>query len=450
MKRKPVIAVVGRPNVGKSTFVNRLVGKRQSIVDDLPGVTRDRIYFDVEWQNRQFTVIDTGGIIPGEDDEIMISIYDQARIACEEADKIIFLVDGIEGATPVDVDIANILRQSDKPIFLAVNKVDSSNQITMLSDFYSLAIGEPIAISALHGSGGVGDLLEEITRDFDISEEIQEDSAIKIAIVGRPNAGKSSIVNALLGEKRVIVSDISGTTRDSIDSRLKYNGKEFVVIDTAGIRKKSKVDYGVEKFAVDRAIRSIRECDVALMVIDATEAINGISDQDKKIASIITEAGKGMVIAINKWDLIEDKKSNTINKFEQKLANEIPFLDYVPKIYISAITKQRLNNIYTKVEEVYSECVKRVSTGILNKVINEAYALNPPQTIRNKRLKILYATQADVHPPTFLLFANNEDLLKDHYKRYLENKIREAFGFFGTSIRISVRTRSEKSRNKRK
>ena len=450
MKRKPVIAVVGRPNVGKSTFVNRLVGKRQSIVDDLPGVTRDRIYFDVEWQNRQFTVIDTGGIIPGEDDEIMISIYDQARIACEEADKIIFLVDGIEGATPVDIDIANILRQSDKPIFLAVNKVDSSNQITMLSDFYSLAIGEPIAISALHGSGGVGDLLEEITGDFDISEEIQEDSAIKIAIVGRPNAGKSSIVNALLGEKRVIVSDISGTTRDSIDSRLKYNGKEFVVIDTAGIRKKSKVDYGVEKFAVDRAIRSIRECDVALMVIDATEAINGISDQDKKIASIITEAGKGMVIAINKWDLIEDKKSNTINKFEQKLANEIPFLDYVPKIYISAITKQRLNNIYTKVEEVYSECVKRVSTGILNKVINEAYALNPPQTIRNKRLKILYATQADVHPPTFLLFANNEDLLKDHYKRYLENKIREAFGFFGTSIRISVRTRSEKSRNKRK
>lgn len=446
MKRKPIIAVVGRPNVGKSTFVNRLVGKRQSIVDDMAGVTRDRIYFDVEWQNKLFTVIDTGGIVPGDEDEIMVSIYDQARIACEEAEKIIFLVDGIEGATPVDMDIANILRQSGKPVYLAVNKVDSSNQITMISDFYSLAIGDPIAISALHGSGGVGDLLEEITKDFEIEEEVEEDNTIKIAIVGRPNAGKSSIVNALLGEKRVIVSDISGTTRDSIDSRLTYNDREFVIIDTAGIRKKSRVDYGVEKFAVDRAIRSIRECDVALMVIDATEAVNGISDQDKKIASIITEAGKGMVIAINKWDLIEDKKSNTINKFEQMIANEIPFLDYVPKIYISAVTHQRLNQIFTKVEEVYAECTKRVSTGLLNKVINEAYALNPPQTIRNKRLKILYATQAAAHPPMFLLFANNEDLLKEHYKRYLENKLREAFGFFGTPIRISVRTRTDKKK----
>ena len=449
MKRKPIIAVVGRPNVGKSTFVNRLVGKRQSIVDDLPGVTRDRIYFDVEWQNKNFTVIDTGGIIPGDEDEIMLSIYDQARIACEEAEKIIFIVDGIEGVTPVDSDIANILRQSGKPIFLAVNKVDSSNQITMISDFYSLAIGEPIAISALHGSGGVGDLLEEITEDFETDDEEQEeDSTIKIAIVGRPNAGKSSIVNALLGEKRVIVSDISGTTRDSIDSKLEYNNREFIIIDTAGIRKKAKVDYGVEKFAVDRAIRSIRECDVALMVIDATEAVNGISDQDKKIASIITEAGKGMVIAINKWDLIEDKKSNTINKFEKMIEHEIPFLNYVPKIYISAVTHQRLNNIFTKVEEVYKECTKRVSTGLLNKVVNEAYALNPPQTIRNKRLKILYSTQAAAHPPMFLLFANNEELIKEHYKRYLENKLREAFGFFGTPIKISVRTRSEKAKKK--
>ncbi len=446
MNRKPIIAIVGRPNVGKSTFVNRLVGKRQSIVDDRPGVTRDRIYFDVEWQNKPFTVIDTGGIIPGDEDEIMLSIYDQAKIACEEADKIIFIVDGLEGVTPVDSDIANILRQSNKPIFLAVNKVDSHNQITMISDFYSLAIGEPIAISALHGSGGVGDLLEEITSDFSYDVEEEEDKTIKIAIVGRPNAGKSSIVNALLGEKRVIVSDVSGTTRDSIDSRLTYNDQEFVIIDTAGIRKKAKVDYGVEKFAVDRAIRSIRECDVALMVIDATEAINGISDQDKKIASIITDAGKGMVIAINKWDLIEDKKSNTINKFEEKIAREIPFLDYVPKIYISAVTHQRLNQIFTRVVEVQKERSKRVSTGLLNKVINEAYALNPPQTIRNKRLKIMYSTQAAIEPPTFILFANNEDLMKDHYKRYMENKFREAFGFMGTPIRISVRTRSEKKK----
>ena len=446
MNRKPIIAIVGRPNVGKSTFVNRLVGKRQSIVDDRPGVTRDRIYFDVEWQNRPFTVIDTGGIIPGDEDEIMLSIYDQAKIACEEADKIIFIVDGLEGVTPVDSDIANILRQSNKPIFLAVNKVDSHNQITMISDFYSLAIGEPIAISALHGSGGVGDLLEEITSDFEYDVEEEEDKTIKIAIVGRPNAGKSSIVNALLGENRVIVSDISGTTRDSIDSRLTYNDQEFVIIDTAGIRKKAKVDYGVEKFAVDRAIRSIRECDVALMVIDATEAINGISDQDKKIASIITEAGKGMVIAINKWDLIEDKKSNTINKFEEKIAREIPFLDYVHKIYISAVTHQRLNQIFTRVVEVQKERSKRVSTGLLNKVINEAYALNPPQTIRNKRLKIMYSTQAAIEPPTFILFANNEDLMKDHYKRYMENKLREAFGFMGTPIRLSIRTRSEKKK----
>ena len=446
MKRIPIVAVVGRPNVGKSTFVNRLVGKRQSIVDDLPGVTRDRIYFDVEWQNKLFTVIDTGGIIPGQDDEIMLSIYDQAKIACEEADKIIFIVDGIEGATPVDEDIANILRQSGKEVFLAVNKVDSHNQITMISDFYSLAIGDPIAISALHGSGGVGDLLDEVTKDFSQDEEIKEDGAIKLAIVGRPNAGKSSIVNALLGEKRVIVSDVSGTTRDSIDSRLNYNNQDFVIIDTAGIRKKAKVDYGVEKFAVDRAIRSIRECDVSLLVIDATEAVNGISDQDKKIASIITEAGKGMVIAINKWDLIADKKANTVNKFEQKLANEIPFLSYVPKIYISAATHQRLNNIYTRVTEVYNEYKKRVSTGLLNKVVNEAYALNPPQTIKNKRLKIMYSTQAASEPPTFVLFVNDEKLLKDHYRRYLENKLREAFGFLGTPIRISVRIRNDKEK----
>lgn len=446
MKRKPIIAVVGRPNVGKSTFVNRLVGRRQSIVHDMPGVTRDRIYFDVEWQNKPFTVIDTGGIVPGDEDDIMLSIYDQAKIACEEADKIIFLVDGVEGATPVDKDIANILRQSGKPVYLAVNKVDSHNQIAMISDFYSLAIGEPIAISALHGSGGVGDLLEEVTADFNDEDVSGDDKTIKIAIVGRPNAGKSSIVNALLGEKRVIVSDVSGTTRDSIDSRLTYDNQEFVIIDTAGIRKKAKVDYGVEKFAVDRAIRSIRECDVAVLVIDAVETVDGISDQDKKIASIITEAGKGMVIAINKWDLIEDKKSNTINKFNQKLAQELPFLDYVPKIFISAVTHQRLNQIFVNVLEVQKERTKRVSTGLLNKIVNEAYALNPPQTIRNKRLKIMYSTQAGTEPPTFVLFVNSEDLMKDHYKRYMDNKLREAFGFRGTPIRIAVRERAEKKK----
>ena len=444
MDRKPIVAIVGRPNVGKSTFVNRLVGNRKSIVDDLPGVTRDRIYFDVEWLNKQFTVIDTGGIIPGDDDDIMVSIYDQAQIACNEADRIIFIVDGKDGINPIDYDIANILRQSGKPVFLAVNKIDSHNAALMTADFYALSLGEPIAISALHGSGGVGDLLEMVTEGFSTDEDIkQDDKTIKIAIVGRPNAGKSSIVNSLLGEKRVIVSDVSGTTRDSIDSRLTYENQEYIIIDTAGIRKKAKVTYGVEKFAVDRAIKSIRECDVALLVIDATE---GISDQDKKIASIIMEAGKGMIIAINKWDLIENKKSNTINKFEKELANEIPFLDYVPKLYISALTHQRLNQIFTKTNEVYEQSTKRVATGLLNKVINEAYVMNPPQTVKNKRLRILYTTQVGVQPPTFVLFANNATLMKDHYKRYIENKLREAFGFFGTPIRISLRERSNKDK----
>ena len=443
MKRKPIVAIVGRPNVGKSTFVNRLVGRRQSIVDDMPGVTRDRIYFDVEWQNKWFTVIDTGGIVPGDEDEIMVSIYDQAKIACEEAEKIIFIVDGKDGVTPVDEDIANILRQSKKPIFLAVNKVDSPSQALYTSEFYSLALGEPIGISALHGSGGVGDLLEILTEDFEVDDEVEEETDIKLAIVGRPNAGKSSIVNALLGKERVIVSDVSGTTRDSIDSKLTYKEQDFTIIDTAGIRKKAKVDYGVEKFAVDRAINSIKECDIAILVIDATE---GISDQDKKISSIITEAGKGLIIAINKWDLIENKQANTTSQFEKKLVNEIPFLSYAPKIYISAVTKQRLNQIYEKAMEVYEQCTKRISTGLLNKVVNDAYLMNPPQSVKNKRLKLLYSTQVNVKPPTFVLFANNADLMKDHYKRYIENKLREAFGFFGTPIRISVRERSDKKK----
>ena len=441
MKRKPTVAIVGRPNVGESTFVNRLVGARNSIVDDLPGVTRDRIYFDVEWQNKAFTVIDTGGIIPGDEDDIMVSIFDQAKLACEEADKIIFLVDGKDGVNPVDYDIANILRQSGKPVFLAVNKCDNSESLMMTSDFYALALGDPVGISALHGSGGVGDLLELVTEDFEVLEEDEEDNRIKIAIVGRPNAGKSSIVNAILNTDRVIVSDVSGTTRDSIDSYVTYKDKEFIIVDTAGIRKKSKVDYGVEKFAVDRAIRSIRECDVALLVIDAKE---GISDQDKKISSIITESGKGLIVAINKWDLIEDKKANTLNKFEKELAVDIPFLSFAPKIFISAVTKQRLNQIFDESIKVYEQCTKRISTGLLNKVINEAYALNPPTSFKGKRLKIYYITQAKTQPPTFILFVNSEELLKDSYKRYLENKLREAFGFFGTPIRISVRERGNK------
>lgn len=440
MKKKPIVAIVGRPNVGKSTFVNRLVGNRKSIVDDMPGVTRDRIYFDVEWQHKYFTAIDTGGIIPGDEDEIMLSIFDQAQIACDEADKIIFLVDGKDGVHPADEDIANILRKSGKKVFLVANKIDSIKETPMLADFYSLSIGEPMAISALHGSGGVGDLLDVITEDFEAEEEDIDEDTIKIAIVGRPNAGKSSIINALLNEERVIVSDVSGTTRDSIDSRISYKEKDFVIIDTAGIRKKAKVDWGVEKFAVDRAIRSIRECDIAVLIIDATE---GISDQDKKISALITEAGKGIIIAVNKWDLV-DKETNTMSQFEKQIAHDVPFLEYAPKIYISAVTKQRLHQIFDKSIEVYEQCTKRVSTGLLNKVINEAYAMNPPQTVRGKRLKILYTTQINTSPPTFVMFTNNGDLMKDHYKRYMEKKLREAFGFFGTPVRIALRERSDK------
>ena len=441
MANRPIVAVVGRPNVGKSTFVNRLLGARHSIVDDKAGVTRDRIYFDVEWMGKEFTVIDTGGIIPGDEDEIMLNIFTQAKIACEEADKIIFIVDGNEGLNPIDYDIANILRRSGKEIFLAVNKLDSPNKFINTSEFYALSIGEPVAISALHGSGGVGDLLEAVTKDFEHINEEEKPENIRIAIVGKPNVGKSSIVNALLNKERVIVSDISGTTRDAIDSIVKYEGEEFILVDTAGIRKKSKVDWGIEKFAVDRSIRAIRNCDVAVLVVDAIE---GISDQDKKIAGTIIEAGKAMVLAVNKWDLIEDKQSNTVNKFEKEIDTEMPFLNYVPKIFISAKTKQRIVSIYKLSKEVYEEASKRITTSLLNKVILDAVSMNPPASIRGKRLKLFYSTQVSTNPPTFVLFINNEDFLKDNYVKYLENKLREAFGFKGTPIKISAKEKGEK------
>lgn len=446
MAKKPIVAIIGRPNVGKSTFVNRLAGARHSIVDDAPGVTRDRKYFDVQWLDKIFTVIDTGGIVPSDEEDIPVNIFAQAKIACEEADKIIFMTDGKDGVTPIDEDIANILRRSGKPIYLAVNKIDSSEKMAFAAEFYSLSIGEPYPISALHGSGGVGDLLDDLTEDFDNNEEEQEETEnrpIRIAIVGKPNAGKSSIVNALLGKDRVIVSDVSGTTRDSIDSIVKYEKEDFILVDTAGIRKKAKVDWGIEKFAVARAIKAIRDCDVAVLVIDATD---GLSDQDKKIASIVIEAGKGMIVAVNKWDLIENKESSTINKFEIEIEQQAPFLHYVPKIFISAVTKQRLVSIYKEAKKVWEQCTKKVSTSVLNKIISDAYAMVPPDTIKNKRLKIYYTTQVKVAPPSFVFFVNKEELMKDSYKRYLENKMREAFGFYGTPIRLSVREKNEKEK----
>ena len=442
--KREVVAIIGRPNVGKSTFVNRLVGARKSIVDDSPGVTRDRIYFDVSWCGKDFTIIDTGGIIPGDEDEIMQNIFAQVEFALDEADKIIFMVDAKDGVSPIDLDIANYLRRySNKKIFLTVNKVDSIEKQAFIYDFYKLALGEPYALSALHGSGGVGDLLDKIVEDMD-DECLKEDveKFIKIAIVGRPNAGKSSIVNALLNENRLIVSDISGTTRDSINSKLKYENENFLIVDTAGIRKKSKVDYGIEKFAVDRSIRSIKDCDVAVLVIDATI---GLTDQDKKISQIIVESGKGIILAINKWDIVENKDAYSTSKYNKKIESEA-FLNFVPKIFISAKTKQRLNNIFIEAKKVYENYTRRISTSLLNKIINEAYVINPPVSFKGKRLKIYYSTQILDSPPTFIIFINDKKLIKESYKRYLENQLREAFNFVGVPFRISFRERGEDKR----
>ena len=438
MKDK-IIAIVGRPNVGKSTLVNRIVGARKSIVDDMPGVTRDRIYFDATWQGRDFVIIDTGGIITDDDDEFVNNILSQAKLAVDEADTIIFLVDAKSGLSPYDYDIANILRKSKKEILLVANKVDSNLQKDDLSEFYELGFGAAHPLSALHGCGGVGDLLDIIVKDIEPKKNPEdEQEVIKIAIVGKPNAGKSSILNNLLNEQRAIVSDVSGTTRDSINSCITYQNQEYILVDTAGIRKKSKVDYGVEAFAVDRAIRAIREADVALLVIDCVE---GLTDQDKKIAQIAQEAGCGLILAFNKWDL---KKGVQTHLYEKDVDSDAPFLNFAKKLFVSAKTGQRLNQIFDTAREVAFERAKRISTGLLNKVVNEAFALNPPVTIKGKMLRVYYTTQPKTKPPTFVLFINNKDLVKDSYKRYLLKKLRDAFGFFGTPIRISFREKGEK------
>ncbi len=439
MKEK-IIAVIGRPNVGKSTLVNRIAGRRLSIVDDKPNITRDRIYIDAVWQDKSFILIDTGGIVEGNDDEFVKSINAQVNLAIDEADLILFVVDALSGLNPYDYDIANKLRSVNKKTLLVVNKVDSKHQIDDASEFWALGFDNMHLLSALHGDGGVGDLLDIITSDIKPQEEIEEenDNVIKIAIVGKPNAGKSSILNNLLKKERAIVSDVSGTTRDSIDEEIVFDNRVFRLVDTAGIRKKAKVDYGVEMFAVDRAIRAIRECDVALLVIDSTE---GLSDQDKKIASLCEQAGCGLILAFNKWDLI---KNTQTHKFEQKVDNEAPFLNYAQKIFISAKTGQRLDSIFKMAVEVQAEREKRISTGLLNKVINEAYSLNPPTSIKGKLLKIYYSTQAKVNPPTFVIFVNNKELVQDNYKRYIYKKLRENFGYRGVPIVVSYRSKGEK------
>ena len=442
MNKKPIVAIVGRPNVGKSTFVNRLIGSRESIVDDMPGVTRDRLYFDIDWANRQFTIIDTGGIIPGMEDEIMLSIYTQVEIAAEQADVILFLVDGKDGLTATDEDIANLLRKGfKKPVFLVVNKIDTPEKNSLINEFYALGIGEPYPISAMHGTGDVGDLLDEIVKVLPEYREEEKIEKIKIAVVGKPNVGKSSLVNSLLGEDRVIVSDVSGTTRDTIDTELCVDGVNNTLVDTAGIRKKAKVEYGIEKFSVARSLKAIRNADVALLMIDALE---GLTDQDKKISQIIVEDGKAFIIVVNKWDAVENKQTNSVSDFTKKIQKEAPFLNYVPLLFISAKTKQRLGKIFPAVQEAYEFTNKRIATNLLNKVILEALSLNPPPSQKGKRLRIYYSTQASVAPPTFILFVNNKDILTQSYEKYIENKLRESFGFFGTPIRIVIREKEEK------
>ena len=442
MNKKPIVAIVGRPNVGKSTFVNRLIGSRESIVDDMPGVTRDRLYFDIDWANRQFTIIDTGGIIPGMEDEIMLSIYTQVEIAAEQADVILFLVDGKDGLTATDEDIANLLRKGfKKPVFLVVNKIDTPEKNSLINEFYALGIGEPYPISAMHGTGDVGDLLDEIEKVLPEYREEEKIEKIKIAVVGKPNVGKSSLVNSLLGEDRVIVSDVSGTTRDTIDTELCVDGVNYTLVDTAGIRKKAKVEYGIEKFSVARSLKAIRNADVALLMIDALE---GLTDQDKKISQIIVEDGKAFIIVVNKWDAVENKQTNSVSDFTKKIQKEAPFLNYVPLLFISAKTKQRLGKIFPAVQEAYEFTNKRIATNLLNKVILEALSLNPPPSQKGKRLRIYYSTQASVAPPTFILFVNNKDILTQSYEKYIENKLRESFGFFGTPIRIVIREKEEK------
>ncbi|MBR2559076.1 MAG: ribosome biogenesis GTPase Der, partial [Firmicutes bacterium] len=428
---KPVVAVVGRPNVGKSTFFNKIVGRRVSIVEDTPGVTRDRIYAEAEWNGVYFDVIDTGGIEPASDDVILSQMREQAEIAIDMADVIVFMVDGKQGLTAADREVAAMLRRTGKKVILLVNKIDN---ITRLPDdyydFYELGIGEePIPVSAAN-SLNIGDVLDEITESFPKGEGSEEDESIKVAVIGKPNVGKSSLVNALLKENRVIVSPVAGTTRDSIDTPFEWEGEDYVLIDTAGIRRKSKVYEDVERFSVLRAVAAIERCDVCLLMIDAEE---GLTEQDKKIAGVAHEAGKGIVVVVNKWDLIE-KETNTMRDFRRKLESELLFMSYAPIIFISVLENQRLFQVMEMVKYVAEKRALRVPTGQLNSLIADAMLMNQPPADKGKRLKIYYASQIGVKPPLFSFSINNRELMHFSYSRYLENKIRESFGFEGTSI----------------
>ncbi len=433
---KPVVAIVGRPNVGKSTIFNRIVGSRISIVEDIPGVTRDRIYSSGEWLTHEFNIIDTGGIDIG-DEPFLEQIRQQAEIAIDEADVIIFLTNGREGVTSADEEVAKILYKAKKPVVLAVNKIDNPEMKDQIYDFYALGFGEPFPISGSHGLG-LGDLLDEAAKHFPKSgQKDYEDDVIKFSLIGRPNVGKSSLVNAILGEERVIVSNIAGTTRDAIDSQLKFNGNKYVIIDTAGMRKKGKVYETTEKYSVLRALRAIERSDVVLVVIDGEE---GIIEQDKRIAGYAHEAGRAVVIVVNKWDAVE-KDEKTMKEFEQKIREHFLFLDYAPIVFLSAKTKKRIHTLIPMIDKVSENHALRVETSVLNDVIMDAVAMNPTPTDKGKRLRIYYATQVAVKPPAFVVFVNDPELLHFSYERFLENRIRDAFGFEGTPIKIFARER---------
>ncbi len=438
---KPTVAIVGRPNVGKSTLFNKISGKRIAIVEDTPGITRDRIYADAEWLGKEFTLIDTGGIEPYSKDIILSQMRQQANLAIDMADVILLIVNVRDGVTAADKDIAAMLQKCGKPVILVCNKVDNPGDPPMeVYEFYNLGLGDPMMVSSIHGLG-VGDLLDEVCSHFpETYDEDDDEDVIHIAIVGKPNAGKSSLVNRILGEDRVIVSDIAGTTRDSIDSRLERNGKKYVLIDTAGMRKRGKIDENVERYSVVRALNSIERADVCVIMIDATE---GVTEQDTKIAGYVHEQGKAAVFAVNKWDLVE-KETNTMKNFKDRLLEGFNFMMYAESIFISAKTGQRVDDLFEMAELAVEENKKRISTGLLNDVINDAIAMVQPPSDKGKRLKIYYGTQASVKPPTFVLFVNNSDLAHYSYVRYLENKIRAAFGFRGTPIKFIIREKGEK------
>lgn len=434
---KPIAAIVGRPNVGKSTFFNQIIGRRISIVHDEPGVTRDRIYVDTEWLGREFTLIDTGGLEPDGYDEFLPHIREQVELAIDTADVIIFLVDGSQGITPADHDIANILRRSKKELIVAVNKIDAPHMEDNVYEFYNLGLGTPMPVSATH-KRGFGDFLDELVARFpDDDVELQDTDIIKIAVVGKPNVGKSSLVNKILGEDRVIVSDIPGTTRDAIDTRFEYGGSEYIIIDTAGIRRKSRIDESLERYSVMRALSAIRRCDVALIVMDATEEI---STQDVRIAGLVHEEGKASMIVMNKWDLV-DKHTNTVYDYRNMIRTHLSFMDYVQHLFISAKTGQRVGRIIDSVDYVYEGYTRRITTGVLNECLSEAIAMVEPPSDRGRRLKIYYGTQVSIKPPTFVIFVNDVKLVHYSYERYLENYFRKTFDLEGTPIRIIFRQR---------